>query len=234
MIYCYKCGVELAEDQKKCPLCGTKVPVEAAGAEQTYPKPDPLINHPMNMRERQTLAFIIISILLIIPVLLVFAIDLRGDSRIDWAVVPMISILLSWIIICLPLVMRRLFWILYPVYTVSVSVFFLLLDFKTGLSGWSYKLAIPLTVSIITLITFTVLYGLKTKHHGLNLISAVLLFIGACSTVIDVLVKLYLNEAPVPGWSIIVVITAFPVAWFLTFLHRNPGMRATLRKKFHI
>lgn len=233
-MYCYKCGVELAEDQKNCPLCGTKVPGDAVDAESTYPELDPILNHPMNLRERQTLASMIISLLLIIPVLLVLVIDLRENARIDWSLIPIISILLSWIIICLPLIMRRSFWILYPVYTVSISVFFLLLDYNTGFSGWSWRLAIPLVFSIVTLLFLTVFYGLKSKHKGLNLISAILLFVGLCSTCIDILVKLFMEETAVPGWSLIVVITALPVAWFLTYLHRNPGMRATLRKKFHV
>jgi hypothetical protein len=104
-MYCVKCGVELSEGQKKCPLCETRVyhPDFIVEGKETYPKN----NTPPDKFERKGLMFIFTAIFLI-PFVLCLVCDLSINSKIVWSGYAMGAIALLYIIAVLP------FWLRHP------------------------------------------------------------------------------------------------------------------------
>ena len=83
-MYCVKCGVELADSEKVCPLCGTRVfhpDLPQAQGEPPYPpqaqaRPEE-VSH--------TGALFVLTVLLALPAVLSILCDWRVNGRIVWS-----------------------------------------------------------------------------------------------------------------------------------------------------
>ena len=83
-MYCIKCGVELADSEKVCPLCGTRVvhpDLPQAQGEPPYPpqaqaRPEE-VSH--------TGALFVLTVLLALPAVLSILCDWRVNGRIVWS-----------------------------------------------------------------------------------------------------------------------------------------------------
>ena len=100
-MYFIKCGVELADSEKICPLCGTKV-YHPELSEAPDPKPYPRYTEGSEKVRRGGLLFVITT-LLIIPVLICFLTDLKMNGRVTWSGFAAGGLLICYVSICLPL-----------------------------------------------------------------------------------------------------------------------------------
>lgn len=103
-MYCINCGVELAEHEKKCPLCGTEV---------IYPEfiknaPAPFPENKTVYRELNRNGFLfIISFLFFTAAALTFICDLSRSQTIVWSGYAAGGIALGYIIIILPMWFKK-------------------------------------------------------------------------------------------------------------------------------
>ena len=100
-MYCIKCGVELADSEKCCPLCGTAV----------Y-HPDLDINHTPSLYpdvhdERKKVSkkgrIFVLSLLFLIPVIVLFLVDVNVTPSVTWSGVANLGIALLYATLVLPL-----------------------------------------------------------------------------------------------------------------------------------
>lgn len=160
MPYCVMCGVELENKLKSCPLCNTPVylPSEPDGDSQ---KP-----YPERTEKRRTFyvnlvpskAFVyLMTFVLIIPLIVCLMIDIRRNSTITWSFYPVSSIILAWILMAYPALMKRYSFI--KVLTIdiySIVLFLVSLDAYSGnLLNWSvYPVASLLLIWVYFLLVF--------------------------------------------------------------------------------
>ena len=81
-MYCVKCGVKLADTEKKCPLCETVAyhpDIKRDHAEELYPKG----KMPKPESGREVLCGVIL-ILFMIPIAITFFSDILYDGELDW------------------------------------------------------------------------------------------------------------------------------------------------------
>ena len=96
-MYCVKCGVELEDGVKKCPLCETPVPqlddLEKISYESEYPKIN--INfYELRMKKIKKTVFLSFFSISIIPILEVFFQNMIMYHKIKWAYYTIPSILI--------------------------------------------------------------------------------------------------------------------------------------------
>lgn len=80
-MYCVKCGVELADSEKKCPLCGTEV--ICPGEEKREISPPPYPPYPGAVREgvsRNGVLFVL-TVLFLLPFCLCLICDIKINGR---------------------------------------------------------------------------------------------------------------------------------------------------------
>ena len=105
-MYCIKCGVELADSEKVCPLCGTRV------FHPDLPLPDGEAPYPADARRRteefnRAGLLFILTMLAIIPAVICLLCDWRVNGHIVWSGYAAGGIVLTYILAVLPLWFRR-------------------------------------------------------------------------------------------------------------------------------
>ena len=104
-MFCVKCGVRLADTEKKCPLCNTVVyhpDIEQDEARPLYPK-----NRTPKQRPKSKVLSGMLIIVFFIPMLVCLLADLQTDGRLSWFGFVAGALVLSYIILALPLWFKR-------------------------------------------------------------------------------------------------------------------------------
>ena len=99
-MYCIKCGVKLADSEKRCPLCGT-VPfhpdIRREEGEALYPAD----RYPRQQVNRKGVLGVV-TMLLLMPVLITLICDLGIHGRVTWSGYVMGAIALGYVAVVLP------------------------------------------------------------------------------------------------------------------------------------
>ncbi len=160
MAYCVKCGVELDRHLTACPLCSTPVflPEETEdGSQKRYP------SRVQKSRPRQvnlvpSKAFVyLMTFILIIPMIVCLMIDFRGNGNLTWSFYPAASLLLIWILMAYPALMKRYSFIKVITIDIYAIILFLIsLDvYSGGFLSWSvYPVASLLLIWVFFLLSF--------------------------------------------------------------------------------
>jgi len=167
MAYCVKCGVELDRNLTACPLCNTPVYYREETDEeiQRYP------NRSQRTRPRQvnlvpSKAFVyLMTFIIAIPIAVCLMIDFKGIRTVTWSFYPIASLLLLWILIAYPALMKRYSFIkVITIDVYSVMLFLISLDIYSG--GDVYWSVYPVASLLLVWIWFLLinLFGKKNKY----------------------------------------------------------------------
>jgi len=171
MPYCVKCGVELDNKLKSCPLCNTPVYLPEEPDGNSYkPYPERIQRDStryINLVPSKAFVYLM-TFILIIPVIVCLMIDIRRNGTISWSFYPVTSIILVWILMAYPALMKRYSFL--KVLTIdiySIVLFLISLDAYAGnFLSWSvYPVASLLLVWVYFLLGF--LFG---KRHPFFLV----------------------------------------------------------------
>ena len=109
MAYCVKCGVELAEYSKSCPLCRTEV-ADSAVSKETENIDYPNYRTPsMNESKRVNRIFVgrLLSMMFLNYAVILIIINLSVNKAVTWSLIPVISIALLWFGVAFPFFKKR-------------------------------------------------------------------------------------------------------------------------------
>ena len=167
-MYCIKCGVELADSEKRCPLCDTRVyhpDLETGTAPPFYPPNDPTVKR-MN---RRAILFLIALFSLILVVQL-FVFDLRFTGGVGWSYYASGAVILVYVCAVLPIWFRRPNPVVFvPVSFGTVMVYLIGICHMTG-GNWFYTFALPVLLGA-AIITTAVLVLVRYVRGGYFYIS---------------------------------------------------------------
>jgi len=213
MPYCVKCGVELDNKLKSCPLCSTPVYLPEETDENTHkPYPDRIQRQParyVNLVPSKAFVYLM-TFILVIPLIVCLMIDLRRTGTITWSFYPVSSIILVWILMAYPALMKRYSFI--KVLTIdiySIVLFLISLDAYSGkFLNWSvYPVASLLLVWVYFLLGF--LFG---KRHPFFLVVIAYISTGLYLYLIEQATKsMWFFELALPILTLIFVLTLVTV-----------------------
>ena len=163
-MYCVKCGVALADSERKCPLCGTPVfhpDIARPAAEPPFPPERRLHGEAVN---RSGLLFVL-TIFSLLPVLIVLLCDWRINGGVVWSGFAAGGIVLFYILVLLPQWFRRPNPVIFvPVDFAAIALYLLYIDFAVG-GHWFLSFAFPVTGAIALLVT-AVITLVRYLHGG--------------------------------------------------------------------
>ena len=163
-MYCIKCGVELADTEKTCPLCGTIVyhpDITQAHATPTYP---PFVKEKENMRPQGVL--FILTVLALMPIVITLFCDLRLNGAITWSGYAVGGILVAYFVIVLPLWFARPNPVIFvPIDFALIGALLLYINLMTG-GDWFLSLAFP-ALGIMGLIITALVTLMRYVRKGL-------------------------------------------------------------------
>jgi len=250
MPYCPECGVELEPQARSCPLCGAAaVPdleagerKKAAGAARERTPSGPRIeglvdreaDEGLTPDEKTTIRWEVLSVSTFVAALAVCAVNLLGAGRLSWALYPLYSLALTWVVVTALLELRRLPLLGALIVGLAIPLFLLALDLIDGRLDWSLHIGMPIALITELSIALSVLALRLLKTGGLSIIAWALVAATLTCLGIEGTLSLALKGRIWIAWSGIVASASVPTALFLFYLHYRVNKVANLRRLFRL
>ena len=227
-MYCIKCGVKLADTEKKCPLCNTVVchpEFEKTAERPLYPGN----KMPKNNSGSKVLNGAVI-ILFLIPMLVCFFADWFLDGKIEWFGFVAGALLVSYVAFALPLWFKKPNPVIFvPCDFVATVLYLSYINLATD-GNWFMGFALPV-VSGICLITCAVVTLMHYLRRGkLYILGGAFMALGAFMLLIEFLMKITFGVHFI-GWSVYPLVVLFLFGGLLIYLAINRTARETLERK---
>lgn len=227
-MYCIKCGVKLADTEKKCPLCGTVV----YHPDFEQPKKPPIYPENKMPKTNSTTKAIndIIMIMFIIPLLVCFFADLKLNGKIEWFGYVAGALAVFYISLALPLWFKKPNPVIFiPCDFIAIAIYLLYINFATN-GNWFITFALPL-IGGLCLITDTVIVLLYYLKKGiLYILGGAFIAFGAFMLLIEFL-SVVTFEFDFIGWSLYPLFALFMLGGLLIYLAINSSARELIKQK---
>lgn len=231
-MYCVKCGVKLADTEKVCPLCETKVYhpelVQEEG-ENIYPK------NQYPAKESRALGWpIFVTVVFMIPLLITLVCDLRLNGAVTWSGYVIGALILAYITFILPTWFRTPNLVVFvPCSFGAAGLYLLYINCITG-GGWFLTFAFPVTGCVGAIVTTVTVLLRYLKKGRLYIIGGALVALGAVAPLIEFLLDYTFKAYRFVGWSFYTLIGVAMIGGYLIFLGICRPAREVMERKFFI
>ena len=230
-MYCIKCGVQLADTEKSCPLCGTicfHPELPRPQTEPLYPKgrqPQPQFN-PTGVMSALTILFLI-------PILITLLCDLRVNRAITWSGYVAGAILLTYELALLPGWFRKPNPVIFvPCGFAAITAYLLYIDHYNG-GHWFFPFALPLMAGLCIIFTALIVLLHCLRKGKLFIFGGCAVALGLFMPVVEFLAIRTLERTPA-GWSIYPFVALVLLGGYLIFLGICRPARESMERKFFI
>ena len=237
MSYCVNCGVELADSERRCPLCMTKVnnPAQPYDPNAEHKYPDVPVN---GMRSNHRDLVLPVALFMLIPMFISLVCDfLTATDDLSWSLIVVSSLLLMSVFLLPPMAfaMTRRNAVAYVFVDWAATVLFMLvLDVFTGERGF-VSIAVPVSVVAGALILALVFICLYTHIRKLTKSALTLQAAGLCAVATDYIVKLHTGSSRYPiGWSLYVLVPCVILSIIFLVINRNKKLKEDLKQRFSV
>ena len=227
-MYCIKCGVKLADTEKKCPLCNTVVchpDFDQAAALPLYPE-NKLPKSSAGSKARNGA----VIVLLLIPLLVCLYADLSLDGKLEWFGYVAGALGVAYITVALPLWFRKPNPVIFtPCDFAAVTLYLLYINFMTG-GNWFLSFALPVAggLCLITCTVVTLLYYLRRGR--LYIIGGAIMALGAFMLLVEFLIGITFSLRFV-GWSVYPLVVLVMFGGLLIYFAINKAAREMMERK---
>ncbi len=231
-MYCVKCGVELKDSEKTCPLCQTPVfhpDIKQGECEKPYGEYEP---EEKGFSKRGIL--FVVSVLFGLTALLTLLIDLRVTPTIAWSGYVIGGLILAYLIFILPLWFKHPNPVIFtPAFFAAVVLFLLYINLKNG-GGWFLSFAFPVAgiAGLIVTALVTLLRYLKKGH--LFIYGGALIAVGIYTVLIEMFVCITFEGVKFVMWSLYPFVSCVVIGLMLIVIGICKPLRESLSRKFFI
>ena len=232
-MYCVKCGVELADSEKQCPLCGT--PVFHPDIPRTLGKPP----YPPDRRIRPEAVnrsgiLFVLTVLALLPAVIVLLCDWRINGTIVWSGYAAGAVGLLYVIILLPLWFRHPNPVIFvPVDFAAIGLYLLYINFAAG-GHWFLSFAFPVTGAIGLLVTAVVALTHYLHAGYLYIYGGGLILGGGLAVLIEFLLNITFHAHETFFWSFYPLAAGVILGLMLIIIAICKPLRESLQRKFFL
>jgi len=228
-MYCVKCGVELSDSEKKCPLCHT--PVYLPNYEPKEERPYPRFEKPEAVNPRGI--YFVISFVSIIAAIISFVCDFNLGGGVTWSGYVIGAIALFYVLFILPGWFKKYNPAIFiPISFLCIGLYLAYINYAVD-GGWFLTFALPVTggVTIIISAITTLCYYLKRGY--LYIFGGAFIAAGTFCPVIETL-SIITFGAPPLFWSLYPLIALFLIGIMLIIISIVKPFRESLCRIFAI
>ena len=232
-MYCIKCGVELADSEKKCPLCGTVVfnpELSRPDGEPQYPR------MPATQPEKVNHSGImfVVTMLFLLPIVTSLLCDWQINGEIIWSGYAVGAVVLLYTLVVLPLWFRHPNPVIFiPIDFAMTALYLLYINCATG-GHWFLTFALPVTGTIGVLVT-TVVTLLRYLSRGyLYIFGGALMAGGGLAVLIEFLLNITFQVHRTFIWSFYPLAAGVLLGIMLLIIAVCKPLRRSLHRKFFI
>ncbi len=231
-MYCIKCGVELADTEKHCPLCQTVVfhpDLSLPDATPFYPQ----ASYPSQVNSRAVQ--IVLTALFLLPMLITFLCDLQINGSMTWSGFVIGALALVYSISVLPLWFRKPNPVIFvPCGFAAAGLYLLYISLATG-GSWFLSFALPVTGFIGLVVTAVVTLLRYVRRGQLYILGGAFAALGAFMPLMGFLLNLtFYCRASFAFWSLYPTTALVLLGCTLIFLAICRPARQTMQRKFFI
>ncbi len=231
-MYCIKCGVEMADGEKQCPLCKTKVyhpEYRAIEKEETYPSG----KYPERENAGKFWAILFTVAFLFSGFVVIFC-DYQFNKTITWAGFVTGALTVIYVSAILP------FWfgkrnpvIFVPASFFTVGVYLSYINYVTD-GQWFLKFALPVTAGLALSVSALVALAKYLRKGKLFIFGGFFLCMGAYMLLIELMMTYTFASIRFVAWSIYPLVSFGLLGAFLIFLGICRPAREIMERKFFI
>lgn len=231
-MYCIKCGVELADTEKRCPLCRTVVfhpDMTQKEAEPLYPASSyPAVQ--VNSRAIQ----IVLTTLFLLPMLITLQCDLYISGAVTWSGYVIGALVLGYVVMVLPLWFRKPNPVVFvPCDFAALALYLLHIDLTVS-SNWFLSFALPVVGFVGLVVTAVVTLFRYVRRGYLYILGGALATLGAFMPLMGFLVNLTFFRPAFAFWSLYPATALLLLGGMLIFLAICRPARETMQRKLFI
>ena len=231
-MYCIKCGVKLAENQRACPLCGTVVfhpEIMPSNDDPLYPPQQ----HPAP-RVKSQAALVVVTTMFLLPLLITALCDYQLSGAITWSGYVIGALLVTYVIMVLPYWFRRPNPVIFvPCGFAAAGAFLLYISLATG-GGWFLSFAFPVTGALGLIVTAVVALLKYVGKGELYIFGGAFALLGAFMPVMEFLMNLTFGFPQRLLWSAYPLVALVLLGGMLIFLAICRPARETMERKFFL
>lgn len=231
-MYCVKCGVQLADTEKLCPLCGTRV------CHPDICQPDATPLYPENTQEEKPInrwyIMLIVSILYLLPISICLVCDLSISGKMEWSGYVLGGMAIFYAAFLLPAWFAHPNPVIFVPCTFGVVALFLLyIDLKLS-GGWFLTFGLPVTGVVGLIVTAVVTLTRYIRRGRLYVFGGATIAFGFFAVLLEHLLHVTFGLPGFGTWSLypLVALTLLGLAMIATAIYRP--LRESLEKKFFL
>lgn len=231
-MYCAKCGVELADTEAVCPLCGLaahpdipREPGKPLYPRQQYPAP----------QVSSWGVQIVLTTLFLMPMLICLQCDLLVNRGITWSGYAIGALLTCYVIAVLPVWFKKPNPVIFvPCSFAAVGLYLLYISIATG-GGWFLSFAFPVMGYICLVVTAVVTLLRYVRRGVLYIIGGAFAALGVFMPLMGFLLNLtFFDSVAFAWWSLYPLTGLVLLGLMLIFLAICRPARETMQRKFFI
>ena len=231
-MYCVKCGVQLADTEKICPLCATVVfhpDVTQAPAEPLYPK-----NQLPEEKGHSLIVHIILAAIFLLPMLITLQCDLLLNYRISWSGYVLGGLIVTYTVFVLPGWFVKPNPVVFaPVSCAVVCAYLYYICYAVG-GNWFWTFALPLMVFVTLLLSAVITLLRYTKRGEYYIFGGAAMLLGLFMPLLEHLIQITFRHADRIVWSTYPLTVFIMLGGFLIFLAIYRPARELMERKFFI
>ncbi len=229
-MYCIRCGVKLADSEKTCPLCNTRVfhpDLTQGEGEPPYP-PEKYPRAKANTYILQ----IFLTFAIVLAVIIVFLCDWRIYRAVTWSGYVIGALGLGYVSAVLPSWFKKPNPVVFvPIVFCTAGVYLLYISLHTK-GGWFLSFAFPLVGGLGVLITAFVTLLKYLKKGKLYVFGGFFMVLGGFMLLIEYMANITFNVSEFHGWSLYPLVSLAMLGLFLIFLAIYRPAREVMERKF--
>ncbi len=232
-MYCVKCGVELADSEKVCPLCGTRAFHPDMPPQQGQP-PYPVDRRPHTEEVSRSGVLFLLTVLALLSAVLFILCDWRINGSIVWSGYASGGVALLYVLVALPLWFRRPNPVIFvPIDFAAIGLYLLYINFATG-GHWFLSFAFPVTGAIALLVTAVVTLMRYVPGSALYIFGGGLILTGGLNVLIEFLLHITFGIEGMFVWSIYPLTACVLLGVMLLVVAVCKPLRRSLHRKFFL
>ena len=231
-MYCVKCGVKLADSEKKCPLCQTRAfhpDIVREEGEELYPKR----SYP-DEAARSKLGRMIITVLVAMAMLIVFVSDMQLGDGMSWSGYVIGALTVCYVSVILPFWFKKPNAVIFvPISFATIGAYLLYINFLTE-GNWFLSFAFPVVGGVALMVTAAVVLFKYLKRGKLYVLGGTIVAFGAFMLLVEFLMCMTFEGYTFIGWCYYPLVALGMIGGFIIFLAIYRPARELMEQKFFI
>ncbi len=220
MPYCFKCGVEVNNGVKNCPLCNLDLPVfeDEVVVEPRYPAQENVFRE--IKKRRRNVFYAIYSMIVLAIAFNLLLIDNRMHGTLSWSRYPSVYLIGSIAYLFAILQYSKNQKLNFTIIGITTIVILYLNDIVNGELEWFFTLGLP--IGLISTFVLYYLYKIFARKKLLpyKVMETIVLAAGFL-ILLELIIDKYLFNKINLGWSLQAVVCFLPLLTILIFMPRR-------------